>query len=1017
MNITKYAIDNPIVTYTLTLFAIIGGIFSYVNLGKLEDPEFTIKQAIVITQYPGASSLEVEEEVTDKLEIAIQQLKQLDKIWSESRPGLSIIHVEVQDKFDKESLPQVWDELRRKIYDIRKDLPAGCKEPVVNDDFGDVYGVYFALTGEGYTMRELYDHAKLLRKELLLCENVAKIKINGYTTETLYIETSRTKMAQLGISPTAIFQAINDQNLVGNGGKMQYHDNYITINTSGAFDSIESINNLLIRGTNAEKLVRIGDIVTIKRDYYDPPSSIMEFNGKPALGIGISTTPGTNVVVMGESVEKKLAELEEQTPLGMKLTPIYFQSQIVTESINGFVINLIEAIFIVILLLFIFMGRHEGIIIGIALLITILLTIIGMQYLEVNLQRVSLGALIIALGMLVDNAIVVAEGIVIKMQRGTDKRIAAEQTVNETKWPLLGATFIAIIAFSAISLSKDATGEFLASLFAVIALSLLISWIIAITLTPLLCVQLITKNDATSKDPHDNFFFKQYARLLRFSIHHRYIVILTMLVLLIVSVRCFTYVGKSFFPTSTRNMFLIDIWMKEGTHIQTTNAKAHEIEEKIRKIEHVTDIAQLTGEGALRFTLTYSPETINSAYAQLMVYTDNYENIDKVEPEINKMLKHDYPELQTNMKKMELGPSNSAKIEVRFIGPDPIVLHKLADKAKNIFSEYNIKEGIAHFIRDDWRQPVEDLEIKIADVRARNAGISRPDINQAIANNYSGTPIGIFRENDENLPIIARPPIPERNDMSDITDILIWSSIHGKPVPLTQVIDNISIVWKDNIIRRRNRQRCITAQCEPTGISGIDFYNKIKKDIEAIKLPVGYNMEWGGEPESSQRSQHKLMKKFPISLLIMFVISLILFRTLRHPIIIFLGLPLSIIGVTWGLLAFDSPFSFTALLGFLSLTGMLIKNEIVLLDQINIERNLGKEPFTAIIEASISRVRPVCMAAFTTVLGMLPLIFDPFFKSLAVTIMGGLTFATVLTLIFVPVVYATLFKIKDRKNR
>ena len=1016
MNITKYAIDNPIVTYTLTLLAVIGGVFSYINLGKLEDPEFTIKEAVVVTQYPGSSALEVEEEVTDKLEIAIQQLKQLDKIWSESRPGLSIIHVEVKDKFDKESLPQVWDELRRKIYDIRSDLPAGCKEPVVNDDFGDVYGVYFALTGENYTMRELYNYAKLLRKELLLCQNVAKVKINGYTTETLYIETSRTKMAQLGINPNAIFQAINDQNLVGNGGKVEYKDEYITINTTGAFDTINSINNLLIRGTNAEKLVRLGDIVNIKRDYYDPASSIMEFNGKPALGIGISTTPGTNVVIMGKSVENKLKELEDQTPLGMKLKPIYFQSQIVTESINGFVINLIEALIIVILLLFVFMGRHEGIIIGAALLITILITFIGMEYFEVTMQRVSLGALIIALGMLVDNAIVVAEGIVVKMQRGVEKRLAAEQTVSETKWPLLGATIIAIIAFSSISLSKDSTGEFLTSLFTVIALSLFISWVIAITFTPLLCIQFITKNDASNKDPHDNFFFRQYARLLRCCIHHRYIIIIAMVLLLVVSVRCFSYVDKSFFPSSTRNMFLIDLWMKEGSHIHTTNAKAHEIEEKIRKLKHVTDIAQMTGEGALRFTLTYNPETTTSSYAQLLVYTDTYENIDKISPQISKMLEHDYPDIQNNIKKLELGPSTSAKIEVRFIGPDTTILHQLADQAKKVFSDYNIKEGIAHFIRDDWRQPVKSFEIDIADVRARNAGISRPDINKSISNNYSGTPIGVFREEDELLPIIARPPLEERDNISDLADILIWSSIHGKPVPLTQVVDNISIVWKDNIIRRRNRQRCITAQCEPTGISGIDFYNRVKKDINAIKLPVGYSKEWGGELESSQRSQRKLLMKFPLVLLIMFVILLLLFRTLRHPIIVFLGLPLSVIGVTWGLLIFDSPFSFTALLGFLSLTGMLIKNEIVLLDQINIERNLGKEPFTAIIEASISRVRPVCMAAFTTVLGMLPLVFDPFFKSLAVTIMGGLTFATVLTLIFVPVIYATFFRIRDKNK-
>ncbi len=1016
MNITKYAIKNPIVTYTLTLFALIGGIVTYLHLGRLEDPEFTIKEAVIATQYPGATALEVEEEVTDKLETAIQQLKQLDKIWSESRPGLSIIHAEMQDKYDKNTLPQVWDELRRKINDVSGDLPPGCGTPVINDDFGDVYGVYFTLTGEGYTLQDLYDYAKLLKKQLLLCENVAKVTINGYTTEVIYIEINRAKMTQIGITPTAIFNAINTQNQVGSGGNIEYHGDYITINTSGTFDSIEAIKNLLIRGTDAEKLTRVGDIVDIRREYYTPPQTLMEYNGQPALGIGISTIPGTNVVVMGDSVEKKLTELEAQTPLGMELFPIYFQSVVVKESVNGFVINLVEAIIIVVILLLIFMGRHEGLIIGLVLLVTILITFIGMSYFDVNLQRISLGALIIALGMLVDNAIVVAEGIVIKMQRGIEKKDAAVQTVDETKWPLLGATIIAIIAFSAISLSQDSTGEFLGSLFTVIALSLLISWITAITLTPLLCVQLITKSDATAKDPHDNFFFKLYAKLLRKCINHRYIVIVLMLALLIFSGYCFKYIDQSFFPASTRNIFLVDIWMKEGTHIEKTEEIANSLAAKLRQNKHISDTVTFIGAGGQRFTLTYAPESQTSVYAQIMVYTDDYRIIDSLIPEVRELVAENYPEAETNIKKMDIGPSAKSKIEARFIGSDATILHKLADKAKEVFARHARDNGTTTFIRDDWRQPVESIQIDIADARARNAGITRPDINSALAATFTGQSIGIFREGDELLPIIARAVEKERNEFGDLRDIMVWSSVHNQPVPLTQVVDNASLKWQDNIIRRRNRQRCLTAQCEPTNkISAINLFYSVRDEIEAIELPTGYRLEWGGEYESSTEAQEKLLSKFPLALGAMFTISLLLFKTLRHPIIIFLGLPLSIIGITWGLLVFNAPFSFTALLGFLSLTGMLIKNEIVLLDQINLERDLGKEPFNAIIEASISRVRPVAMAAFTTVLGMLPLIFDAFFQSLSVTIMGGLTFATVLTLIFVPVIYATLFRIHEKK--
>ena len=1016
MNITKYAIENPIVTYTLTFFAIIGGIAAYLGLGRLENPEYTIKEVIISTQYPGATALEVEEEVTDTLETAIQQLKQLDKIWSESRPGLSIIHAQMKDKFDKNSLPQVWDELRKKINDTVPELPPSCLAPSINDDYGDVYGVYFALTGDGYTKKELYDYAKLLKKQLLLCKNVAKVNINGYTTEVIYLEFNRSKMTQLGITPQTIFNAINTQNEVGSGGSINYKGDYITINTTGSFDSIDAISNLLIRGTDAEKLTRVGDIVNIRRDYNEPALTIMEYNGKPSIGIGISTIPGTNVVVMGDAVDKKLEELQDQTPVGMNLFPIYFQSKIVKESVNGFVVNLVEAVVIVVILLLIFMGRHEGVIIGLILLVTILITFVGMSYFEVNLQRISLGALIIALGMLVDNAIVVCEGIVIKMQRGIEKTQAAVQTVDETKWPLLGATIIAIIAFSAISLSQDSSGEFMGSLFTVIALSLLISWLTAITLTPLLCVQLITKKDAADKDPHDNLFFKSYAKILKVCINHRYIVIILMLALLIVSGYCFKFIDQTFFPSSTSNIFLVDLWMKEGSHIDKTEKTAKAIAADLLKEEKVTETVTFVGSGGQRFTLTYAPESMTSAYAQIMIFTDKYESIDGLIPKVRTLISEKYPEVETKIKKMDIGPSAKSKIEARFIGPDSTVLHDLGNQAKEIFAKHAREEGTITFIHDDWRQPVESIEINIAEARARNAGITRPDINSAIAGTFTGQPIGFFREKDELLPIIVRSTKMERDNLRDLRDIMVWSSVHGKPVPLTQVADGASIKWQDSIIRRRNRQRCLTAQCEPANnISATVLFNSIQKEIEAIELPTGYKLDWGGEYEKSKDAREKLLGKFPLALAAMFTISLLLFKTLRHPIIIFLGLPLSIIGITWGLLAFNASFSFTALLGLLSLTGMLIKNEIVLLEQINLERDLGKEPFTAIIEASISRVRPVAMAAFTTVLGMMPLMFDPFFQSLSVTIMGGLTFATILTLIFVPTIYATLFRIKEKK--
>ncbi len=1014
MDLTKYTMNNRLVSMVIVTFLIIGGIKSYGNLGRLEDPAFTIKQSVIITRYPGASAKEVEKEVTDRLETAVQQMKQLDKVWSISRPGISVIYVEMKDIYDKSTLPQVWDELRNKIGDVQGRLPSGATTPVVQDDFGDVFGVFFALHGKGYTLKELYEYAKLLRRELLLCENVAKIDLLGYDSEAIYLEMSRAKLYQLGISAENIVAAINQQNTVTTAGNADYDGQYIRIKSTGSFADYKQIGDMLIRGTEPGNLIRIKDVAVVKKGYIEPAQSILEFNDQPAIGIGISTIPGTNVILMGDAVKKRLAELMPQTPPGMELGIISYQSQAVEEAVSGFVVNLVEAVIIVVVLLLIFMGKHEGVIIGLILLLTILVTFILMDLFSINLQRISLGALIIALGMLVDNAIVVAEGIVVKMQRGLDKEAAAVEAVTETKWPLLGATFIAVLAFAAISLSNDSTGEFLGSLFQVIALSLLISWVLAITVTPLLCTMLITKKDATEKDPHDNRFFRMYGVVLRWCINHRWSVLVSMFVLFLVSGYCFKFTSKEFFPASSRAQFLIDVWTREGGHIDQTNKALESIAKELREDkDNISDVTTMAGRGTLRFLLTYSPEMSNPAYGQLIVDVHDWNKIDDIISKLTKQLAVNYPQMQFNIKKFQLGPSTGSKIEARFLGPDVEVLRDLAEQAKAVMYRIQKEKGIVKFIHDDWRQPVQSLDVAIAESRARNAGISRPDINQTIATNFSGTTIGVFRENDELVPIIARPPQKDRGDINEIHNLQVWSPKHLTNIPIGQVIDGVRLSWEENNIRRRNRQRCITAQCDPVGVTAADLQKIVGKEIEKIKLPDGYKLEWGGDHENSTRAQRKLMRNVPLAGILMFLITLFLFGTLRHPIIIFLGLPLAVIGVTWGLLLTGRPFGFMALLGFLSLSGMLIKNEIVLLDQINLEIASGKKKFTAIIEASISRVRPVSMAAFTTVLGMMPLFFDAFFGPMGVVIMAGLTFATVLTLIVTPVLYATLFRIKE----
>jgi multidrug efflux pump subunit AcrB len=1007
MKIAEYALKKSTVLYFATVLLIAGGILSYQRLGRLEDPEFTIKIAVVTTLYPGASALEVEEEITDRLETAIQQLKQLDNVRSISREGVSIIFVEIQDRYDTSELPQIWDELRRKVNDVQGTLPQGTYPSVVNDDFGDVYGVFFALTGEGYDYKALQDYADVLRRELLLCEDVAKVQTWGEQQEVINVELSRSKLAQLGISAHAVFDLLNKQNLVSPAGKIQAGDEWISIQTSGELDSVAAIENLLIPGGAGNTLIRMSDIATVTREYHEPASQILRFNGQPAVGIGVSTVPGGNVIRMGESVRARLTELEATRPLGMELNTIAYQSDVVAESVQNFVVNLLQALLIVVVLLVVFMGLREGLLIGVILLLTILATFIVMRIMHIDLQRISLGALIIALGMLVDNAIVVAEGIVIKMQRGVSRYQAAVETVSETQWPLLGATLIAILAFAAISLSNDVTGEFLSSLFTVIAVSLLLSWVIAITITPLLCVKFLSSKEVAEKDPHDNRFFRAYARFLAGCIHHRAVTLLIVLAMLAGSLYSFRYVDQIFFPTSIRDQFLVDFWLPEGTHIDTTTTQIEALAARLREEEGVLSTATFVGAGAMRFTLTYDPEMPNSSYGQIVASVDDYRRIQPLFENFGAKIQEDFPDAQIKFKKFEMGPGGNSKIELRISGEDLDQLRQLAEEAEAIIQRH----PDARMVRHDWRQPVRTVKIEMDEVNARRTGVTRADINHALQMVFSGVSVGIYREGKELIPIRVRAPLVEREEYDQLANVQVMSSVSGKRVPIAQVTRSVGLEWDVPIIRRRNRMRTITAQADPTFLTASRLFNEIRAELEALPLPEGYSIEWGGEYEGSTKAQKKLLSNVPLAFLLMLLISVALFNTLRHPLIIFLGIPLSLIGVAIGLLGFNAPFGFLALLGMLSLSGMLIKNEIVLLDQIELEIRSGKPPYDAIIESAISRVRPVSMAAFTTVLGMTPLIFDPFFATMAITIFAGLSFATLLTLIVVPVLYATFFRV------
>lgn len=1013
MKITEYAISKKTVSWFFTLIIICGGFVSYTKLGKLEFPSFTIKESVVLTSYPGASALEVESEVTEKLEKAIQKMGQLKHVRSISQTGLSIIYVEIQKHYNSSQIPQIWDELRRKVSDIQVQLPPGAGPSMVNDDFGDVYGVFFAITGEGFSYEEIRRTADFLKRELLLVKDVASVETWGEQQEIIELALSRARMAELGISFEEIIGTLNLQNQVVDAGKVKVGSDYIRITPTGAFASVEDLGELKLRSDNQGNLIYLKDVVTIKRKYQDPPRWLLRHNGQPAIGLGIATVDGGNVVTMGRAVKQRLADLKADIPVGMSLENIAYQSDLVENSVKEFIINLVEAVAIVIAALCLTMGLSSGILMGVVLLLTILGTFIGMRLLGVDFQLVSLGALILALGMLVDNAIVVTEGILVKAQQGMTRRAAAIETVRQTAWPLLGATFVAILAFAAIGTSKDTTGEFLLSLFLVMAISLGLSWIFAITLTPLFCVQYLPKTkDGDEKDPYGGRVYTIYRNFLDMCLRHRLMTLTLLFILLIISFAGFTTVPHSFFPDDSRNQFIVNYWTPQGSHINIVSEELKELENHLVKQKGVTGVSTFVGQGALRFLLTYEPQMVNESYGQLLVTVSDYRVIDDLISELRSYIPGSFPDARIELKKFKRGPSKGSQIQIRFQGPDGDVLRSLSEQMKAVMAT----NPNAIDINDDWRQQVLTVHPKVNESVARRLGITRPKIADALAMNFSGKRVGIYREQDKLIPIMVKAPENERDSVDQIKNVVVFSPATGAAVPLSQIITGIQSSYEDSIIRHRDRRRTITVGCNPLKGTPATLLAQLGTKMDKLEIPAGYSMSFGGEHEESGDAQRGLFQMVPIFFLLMIFTVVSLFNAVRQTVIIFLCLPLVSIGVTSALVLSGEPFGFMCILGYLGLSGMIIKNAVVLIDQIDVEIESGKPPYEAILDSSVSRIRPVSMASLTTILGMLPLLTDVFFKGMSITIIGGLTFGTILTLIIVPLLYALFFRIRTGTN-
>lgn len=1005
MDIAAYFIRNKTVTLVFAAVLLVGGYLSYSDMSRLEDPEFTIKEALVITPYPGAASDEVEEEVTDLIETSIQDMGELDQVRSRSTRGLSIITVEIKDSYDKHTLPQVWDKLRREVSDAALRLPPGAGPSLVMDDYGDVYGVFLVVTGDGYTYAELKDYVDLLRRELLLVEDVGKVTTLGERREAIYIEFSREQLSQMSLPVSSILGELQSKTTVVDAGRARLGNDYVAIEPSGAVDSVKDVESLLIHGAGGRQLY-LKDIATVYRDYVEPQDPVVRYDGRTGIALGISTVSGGNVVTMGEGLRARLQELERDRPVGIELGVVSLQSQAVTTAIDGFVVSLAQAVGIVVVVLLFFMGLRSGLIIGAVLVLTVAGSFVFLDPMNVALERVSLGALIIALGMLVDNAIVIVDGMLVRLAKGRDAKEAASEVVRQSMWPLLGATVVAILAFAAIGLSNDSTGEFCRSLFQVVMVSLLLSWVTAITLTPLLCVMFLRPATGTPEKKGVGVrFYSAYRSMLNGCLNNRAATLGGVGLVFAVGVLGFSLVDQNFFPSSTRAQLMVNIWLPEGTHIDETHQTAIEVESVVAKQPNVTHVTSLIGEGALRFLLTYDPEKPNTAFAQLLVDVDQAGNLDPFIRNLDEELARAFPLIDTATYRFEIGPGGQGKVQARFLGPDPEVLRDLADRAKAVMAA----DPDARAIRTDWRQQVKTIRPVIAEESANLNGISREMIATAIKHGFGGEQVGVYREGRLLLEIIARAPESQRASVGSLDNLQIWSPISGQMIPLRQVVSGFEIGFEDAIIQRRDRKRSITVFADPIRGYATDLHARVRTDVEAIPLPPGYFLEWGGEYEDTVEAQLGLAASIPVFATLMVLITIALFNSLRVPLIIWLCVPMSVVGVTGSLLVTGQSFGFMSLLGFLSLSGMLIKNAIVLIDELQLELRRGKNLRNAILDAGVSRLRPVSMAALTTVLGMIPLLLDGFFKSMATTIIGGLLVATVLTMIVVPVLYESLF--------
>lgn len=1011
MKLVKYFLSKKPVTILLLVLVLAGGLLAYVKMGKLEDAPFTIKQALVLTPYPGASPSEVQSQVTDVLEESIQALGELYYLKTENRAGLSKITVYVKKETRADEMQQLWDKLRRKVSDVQSKLPEGAGPSVVNDDFGDVLGVFYGLTGSGHSYRELEDEAKLIKNEILKVKDVAKVEIYGTQTPTIDISVSPSVMARSGITMADIARAFEAQNKVVDAGGIDVGSNRLRIESTGNFYSLDDIRNLTIVSRTGEHF-RLADITRIEESYQTPASNLMRINGQPAVGIAISTVPTGNVVDMAAAVKESLQQMSGSMPEGFELVTLYDQGYESAVANQGFILNLIISVLTVVAILLFFIGFKNGLLIGSGLVFSIFATLIVMLCTDIALQRMSLAAIIIAMGMLVDNAIVVSDSALVNMQRGMRKRVAIMRACSSTALPLLAATVIAILTFLPIYFSPHITGELLSSLVIVIGVSLMFSWVFALTQTPFFIQEFVRRPrpEELKSALFDGKYYNMFRRSLHWFIKHRYATIACMVLLLVLSAWSFKFIPKVFVPALDKQYFTVDVWLPEGSNIDETGKLAEEMAAYIRTHGEAEMVSTFIGRTPPRYYLSNVAFGPQSNYTQLLVKCHTSEESRRLNAALQDSIRLKFPGPLIKVNKFELSPLTEAVIEARFLGPDPAVLDSLVGQAIEIMRR-NPKVADA---RNEWGNMALMLRPVYDPVKAGELGITKAQMMQSVKSISDGVPVGIYRDNEKKVPVLLKSEGYDITDAASLGNFSVWNG--ERSAPLSQVTERIETTWEFPQMRTYNRQLSMAAMCGvKPGHTMAEVHGEIRSEIEAMLLPPGYTFFWDSQYKDQGEAMEAIAKYFPLAFLMLIVILVALFGNFRQPIIILCILPLSLIGVAVGMLLTGFDFGFFPIAGWLGLLGMIIKNVIVLIDEINIQRREGVPAYTAVIESTVSRTRPVLMAATTTILGMVPLLFDIAFGGMAATIIFGLTFATLLTLFVTPALYILFYRIKINK--